>query len=139
MSLDTLRRFREFYDQFSPQWVERIDELYAPGVEFRDAFHQIRADIPAMKRYFHSIFEKLAESRFVVHDAVLGDDGAYVRWVWHWRWREKDDLREVEGVTHLRFDEQGRIRRHRDFFDSAEVYDAFPVLGGLLRTVRSRI
>ncbi len=136
---EALRRFRDFYEQFSPKWVERVDELYAPSFAFRDAFHRIDADFPAMKRYFHGIFDKLAETRFVIEDTAVSEGGAYLRWTWHWRWRERDALRVVDGVTHLRFDDQGRITSHRDFFDSAEVYDAFPVLGRVLRAVRDRI
>jgi hypothetical protein len=43
------------------------------------------------------------------------------------------------GVTHLRFDEAGRIILHQDFWDSAEgLYRHIPVLGSLIGVIRGR-
>lgn len=43
------------------------------------------------------------------------------------------------GVTHLRFDDAGRIILHQDFWDSAEgLYRHLPVLGSLIQTIRGR-
>lgn len=43
------------------------------------------------------------------------------------------------GVTHLRFDADGRIILHQDFWDSAAgLYQHVPVLGGLIGAVQGR-
>lgn len=43
------------------------------------------------------------------------------------------------GVTHLRFDEDGRIVLHQDFWDSSEgLYRHLPVLGQLINLVQGR-
>jgi len=137
---DALARFRRFYDEFSAAWIPRLEELYAPGFAFQDPFHEIRGDFPALRAYFKRVLDSLAVSRFIVEDVSTGSDGSYVRWRWEWKRREKDDLRVVPGVTHLRFDADGKITHHRDLFDAASgFYEALPVLGGLLRTVRRRV
>jgi hypothetical protein len=44
------------------------------------------------------------------------------------------------GITQFRFDEQGRVLVHRDFWDAATgLYEYIPGLGGLIRSVRSRL
>jgi hypothetical protein len=135
-----LARFRRFYDEFSAAWIDRVEELYAPGFTFGDAFHTIDGDFDALRAYFRRVLTALAESRFVVEDVATGGDGSYVRWRWEWRRRARDPLRVVPGVTHLRFDADGRITHHRDLFDAAEgFYETLPVLGSVLRAVKRRL
>ena len=135
-----LARFRRFYDEFSAAWVDRLEELYAPGFSFRDPFHAVEGDFGTLRGYFSKILTALAESRFVVEDVATGGDGSYVRWRWEWRRRAKDALRVVPGVTHLRFAADGRITYHRDLFDAAEgFYEALPVIGSMLRAIKRRL
>lgn len=134
-----LARFRRFYDELSAAWVDRLEELYAPGFSFRDPFHAVEGDVTTLRAYFSKI-TSLAESRFVVEDVATGRDGSYVRWRWEWRRRAKDGLRVVPGVTHLRFATDGRITSHRDLFDAAEgFYEALPVVGSMLRAIKRRV
>jgi hypothetical protein len=135
-----LERFRRFYDEFSPAWISRLEELYAPGFAFRDPFHELHGDFATLRKYFQRVLDSLAVTRFVVEDLATGSDGSYVRWRWEWKRKDKDELRVVPGVTHLRFDRDGKITYHRDLFDAAEgFYEALPVLGGMLRAVRKRV
>jgi steroid delta-isomerase len=139
MHHDALLRFRRFYDELSPAWLDRLEELYAEGFAFEDPFHTIDGDFDALRTYLRRVLA-LASTRFIVDDVAVGEDGAYVRWRWEWRRRAKDPLRTVVGMTHLRFDEAGRITAHRDIFDAAGgVYETLPILGGVLRTIRRRI
>ena len=49
-------------------------------------------------------------------------------------------MRTVPGMTHLRFDGDGKITSHRDLFDAAEgFYEALPVIGGVLRAIKRRL
>jgi len=137
---DALERFRRFYDEFSAAWVDRVEELYAPGFHFKDAFHTIDGDYAALRTYFTRVLTALAESKFIVEDVAMGADGSYVRWRWEWRRRAKDPRRLVPGVTHLRFDADGRITHHTDLFDAAEgFYETLPVVGGMLRAIKKRL
>jgi hypothetical protein len=56
---DALARFRTFYDEFSEPWIDRVEELYAPGFVFRDAFHVIEGDFDAMRSYFRRVLTGL--------------------------------------------------------------------------------
>ena len=96
---DALVRFRSFYDEFSAAWIDRIEELYAPGFVFRDSFHTIEGDFDAMRAYFRRVLTALHSTRFVVEDVATGGDGSYVRWRWEWQRRARDSLRTVPGVT----------------------------------------
>jgi hypothetical protein len=137
---DSLARFRRFYDEFSDAWIDRVEELYAPGFAFRDPFHTITGDFEALRTYFRRVLTALYVTRFVVEDLASGSDGSYVRWRWEWKRRQQDALRTVPGVTCLRFDGDGRISSHHDLFDAAEgFYETLPVVGGMLRAIKRRL
>lgn len=137
---DALARFRRFYDEFSAAWIERLEELYAPGFVFKDPFHEVTGDFATLRTYFTRVLTALAETRFIVEDIATGADGHYVRWRWEWRRKSSDPLHVAPGVTHLRFASDGRITHHRDLFDAAEgFYETLPVIGGLLRTIKRRL
>jgi hypothetical protein len=46
----------------------------------------------------------------------------------------------MRGVTHLRFDECGRVSYHRDYWDAAEeLYMKLPGIGTVMRGLRRAI
>ncbi len=136
---EALARFRAFYDTFSAAWIPRLEEIYAPGFHVQDPFHTFDGNFAELRAYFERVL-KLAESRFVVEDVVTGGDGSYVRWRWEWRRDKRAARRVVPGVTHLRFDAEGRVTHHRDLFDAAEgFYEALPGVGTVLRAIKKRL
>ncbi len=136
---EALERFRRFYDTFSPAWIERLEELYAPSFVVADPFHTF-TDLASVRAYFRRILDALVYSQFRVEDIATGADGSYVRWRWEWKRVTRDKVRVVPGVTHLRFADDHRITYHRDLFDAAEgVYEAIPVLGSALRAIKRRL
>ena len=43
-------------------------------------------------------------------------------------------------MTHVRFDDQGRVLFHQDYWDAGSVvYERVPVLGSLVRFVKARV
>jgi len=135
-----LARFRQFYDEFSAPWLDRLEELYAPGFAFKDAFHEINGDFAALRAYFERVLTALAYNKFTVEDVASGSDGSYVRWRWEWKRRAGDPINASIGVTHLRLDAAGRITHHHDLFDAAEgFYEKLPVIGGMLRMIKRRL
>lgn len=70
-------------------------------------------------------------------------DGADVYLIWRMRASFKPLFNTVNsdtiGLTHLRFDADGRIVLHQDFWDSADgFYQHVPGLGGLIHAVGNR-
>jgi hypothetical protein len=73
--------------------------------------------------------------------AVSGAD-CYVRWTLEFRTKNLAGGKPIvtEGVSQLRFDEQGRIVLHQDFWNpAAGIYGHLPVLGPAIRYVNGLI
>jgi steroid Delta-isomerase len=134
-----MAQLRRFFETISPASVGEIGRIYAPDAYFKDPFNEVRG-VPAIEEIFRHMFAQVIDPRFVVHDAVIQGDQGFVTWDFRFRMRRfSSDEQVIRGASHLRFDADGRVAFHRDYWDAAEeLYEKLPVLGGLMRFLRRR-
>jgi steroid delta-isomerase len=138
MPLDNLI---DFYQTLTPESVARFDEFYADNAYFKDPFNEVRG-LPAIERIFTHMFSQVAEPRFVITGQVVDAGGAMLVWEFYFRVRRwgRAEAMILRGVSHLKFDEAGKVNFHRDYWDTAEeLYMKLPVLGTLMRGLRKAL
>ncbi|MCC6708253.1 MAG: nuclear transport factor 2 family protein [Gammaproteobacteria bacterium] len=129
------------WETLSPDSLATLASVYHEQVHFIDPFNDIRGTA-ALQALLTRMFERLAEARFVVLEVALQADGAVLIWDFHYRLRDWQPARQrlIHGLTHLRFDDDGRVLEHRDYWDaSMQVYAQLPLLGAVLRWLRRHI
>jgi ketosteroid isomerase-like protein len=137
---ESVARVVQFFEHLSAADVARIGELYAPDAYFKDPFNEVRG-APQIARIFGHMFEQVDAPRFVVHETVVQGDAAFLTWDFVFGFRRPLPAGEriVRGCSHLRFEADGRVGFHRDYWDVAEeLYEKIPLLGGLMRALRRR-
>lgn len=70
---------------------------------------------------------------------MTSGDHALLVWDFHFRKRilGKEKRQTIRGTSHLRFDKNGRVCYHRDYWDAAsEVYTDIPILGWVMRKLK---
>jgi steroid delta-isomerase len=130
---------------FTGMTVESVREqtasVYAPQGYLNDTLVSLEG-ADRIEAYFSHTMERarLLNVEFLER-APVGTD-------WYVRWRmtvAADGLnggKEVVtyGVTQFRFDADGRVLIHKDFWDSGTgLYEQLPVIGGAVRRVRSAV
>ncbi len=137
MSRQDLDALVAWYECLSPETLDQMPRFYAEAVRFRDPFHAFRGR-DRLQRIYRSMFSGLQEPRFHILRRLVDADEAVLIWDFRFRFRGRDWC--IHGSSHLRFDANGRVACHRDYWDaSAELYEKLPLLGGVLRLVRRRI
>lgn len=138
MKLDLLIRF---YHDLSPESVARFPEFYSADAFFKDPFNEVRG-ISAIQHIFSHMFQQVAEPRFMVVEQIVDANGAMLVWDFCFRvrlWR-KGETQIMHGVSHLRFDADGKVCYHRDYWDTAEeLYMKLPAVGLLMRGLRKAL
>ena len=132
-------RVKQFFETLSPADVARLGDIYAPQAYFKDPFNEVQGSV-AIARIFEHMFVQVQAPRFIVREAVAQGDEAFLTWDFLFR-IERLGRREqvVRGASHLKFDAEGRVKYHRDYWDAAEeLYEKIPFLGGLMRAVKRR-
>jgi len=130
-------RVKQFFEKLSPDDVARLGEIYAPQAYFKDPFNEVRG-VPAIAHIFEHMFVQVDAPRFEIRGAVAQGDDAFLTWDFRFRLRRlRRDEQVVRGASHLKFDTDGRVTYHRDYWDAAEeLYEKLPLLGGLMRLLK---
>lgn len=131
------RRLAQFYETLTPAALADLGQLYAPDARFKDPFNEV-VGIAAIRRIFAHMFATTEAPRFEVTDCI--EQGGQAMLGWTFRFALRGRALTVRGVTHLRFDADGLVTLHRDYWDAAEeLYEKLPLLGGLMRAIRRRL
>jgi ketosteroid isomerase-like protein len=133
-------RFREFFKNVTAESIrEKTASLYAEDVWFNDTLKTL-CGRAAIESYFLKTMDHVDLFQTEVHDVARSGGNFYVRWTMDIRFKgAKEPVRTI-GVSLLRFDREGRTVFHQDFWDSgAGFYEHLPVLGGVMRWIKSKI
>lgn len=136
-----VQRLIELYEGLTEKRLQQLDAYYAADAYFKDPFNEV-CGVVAIRRIFEHMFTSLLEPRFVVTQSLSQGNQAFLEWelqfrIRHWR---PDVKHCIRGASILRFNCEDRVTHHRDYWDTAqELYEKFPVLGGLIRWLRRKV
>lgn len=128
-----------FFERLGPEDVQRLRTLYVDDASFKDPFNEVHSR-EAIEAIFRHMFVALDQPRFTVLDAIAQGDQCFISWEFRFHARRLGPAAQcIRGGTQLHFAPDGRIARHRDYWDAAEeLYEKIPVLGALMRWLRHR-
>ena len=134
-----LYRVIDFFQSISADSARTLSQIYTDDVWFKDPFNEVQG-LEQVSHIFTHMFEQVDAPRFVVTHSVLQDDQAFLTWDFLFRMRRFSDEEQcIRGATHVRFASDGRVAYHRDYWDAAEeLYEKLPVVGGLMRWLKTR-
>lgn len=132
-------RFQEtFGDLTHPDLEQRLGDLYAESFYFNDTVH-IARERRELVDYLARTGDALTESRVDVRRVIRDGADVYLRWEMTYVSRALGKRIESNsiGITHLRFNANGRVVLHQDFWDSGSaLYAHLPVVGFFVRRAR---
>ena len=129
-----------FFDNLTPGSLDDLEAIYAPLAYFKDPFNEVRG-IAGIRQVFAHMYASLAQPRFVVTGCIVDADACFLSWNFTFRFKRFDRAgpQTIRGGSHLKFNAEGRIDFHRDYWDAAEeLYEKLPVVGGLMRWLKRR-
>jgi steroid Delta-isomerase len=125
------------FETLSPATLPALVALYAHDARFVDPFNDVRGR-SAVQAIFAHMFEQVGEPRFVVTRVIDGGNTLFMRWDFTFTARGKPQ--HIHGATHFELNDSGLIILHHDYWDAAqELYEKVPVLGSVLRWLRSQL
>ncbi len=117
-----------------------VDEFYHPDVEFADPVEKIKG--PAgIKKYYNNMYKNVKEIKFAFSEMVSQGDTVVGVWIMTLKTDSLNDGKpfDVEGNSVIRF-KDGKAIYHRDYFDmGAFIYEKIPVVGWMVRKVKSKL
>ncbi|MES2561731.1 MAG: nuclear transport factor 2 family protein [Pseudomonadota bacterium] len=133
-----LERLVRFYETIAPATVAaELARVYAADAHFKDPFNDVRG-VPAIAAIFTHMFTQVNAPRFVVTSRVSQGAQAFLTWDFEFTMKRYSTAPQtIRGATHIVFDIEGKVIRHRDYWDVAEeLYEKLPLLGSLMRWLK---
>jgi hypothetical protein len=138
-----LERFNSFLQGIGDVKYVRENTLnvYAADAYLDDtlALHHGAAEIEA---YFIKTSETMTSYQVTIDDVARSGDDYYVRWTMVFAAPALSSGKPVHsvGISQIRFNREGKVVFHQDFWDSGKnFYAHLPVVGGVIGFVRKRL
>jgi hypothetical protein len=129
-----------FFEHLQRSELSRLGQIYAPQAHFRDPFNEVQG-LAQIEAIFQHMYRSLEQPHFIVTERVLQGRQCFLVWDFRFRFQRfsPEQWQTVQGSSHLRFDDQGLIEYHRDYWDAAqELYEKLPAVGAVMRWLRRR-
>ena len=139
-----VRAVVSLFESLSSDDLPGLRSVYAADARFKDPFNDVQG-LPAIARIFDHMFRQLDDPRFTVREVVADGDALFLTWDFDFRRRRSGQAPgagalQIHGASHLRFDADGQVAMHRDYWDAAEeLYEKLPGIGMLMRWLKRRV
>jgi len=139
---EALARFADLVSDMSPKrTASLVPQVYAEDVWFYDTLKEVHGAATLAEYFRHSLGGAEQVTARVLDVARSGDD-IYVRWQMDIRFKKfaRGRLTTSTGISHLRFNGDGKIVFHQDHWDATTGFFQYvPVVGGLIGWVKGKL
>lgn len=137
-----VRRFQDFLATFTEKKLCRDTQLvYSRDAYLNDTLKTLRGSA-AIEEYFLGTLANTESITVSFSDVARSGNEYYFRWVMDVRFKKfrKGETIRTIGMTHVRFNKDGQVILHQDYWDSAQgLFEHVPVIGGGIRLIKSRL
>ncbi len=132
-------RFVALYSPIDADYIEtHLDDVYAEDLYFNDTLVTLyKRD--ALKAHMLKTAERLDYMSLEIQNRWNQGENVFLQWIMETRFTILGSERDVRtiGISQLRFNDQGKVVFHQDFWDSSQGLDQqLPIVGGFSRWLR---
>ncbi len=139
---EAIAAFKDLWSVFEEDRLRGgVTDLYTANAYFRDTFGEFHS-ARDLEDYLVRSAEPVAYCTFDIQDWVATADGDYYfRWIMELKLKryEQRPPNISKGMSHVRFNPEGKIIFHVDYWDAGNLYEQFPIIGGSIRRVKRRL
>jgi len=131
-----LLHFTKWIESLTPRTLSDINKHYSKDVYFKDPFNEFTS-IERITLVFSHMFENLEKPHFVFINTIESGEGAFLTWDFIFAIKGKE--MKIHGGSLLRWDTEGKINYHRDYWDvGEELLLKIPVVKSFYRLIYNR-
>lgn len=138
--MNSIKAYCQFFESINQNTsIEKYKEQFNPNAVFKDPFHKVQG-IDAIYNVFQKMYKNLDNPYFKVHEAIQKENVAYIKWGFYFSFKKDTIVQNFTGVSRVKFDDNGKVLEHIDFWDSAEnIYEKIPFISHIIKFIKRRI
>ena len=114
-------------------------KVYADEFYFRDAFKQFNR-LDELMPYMLKGVEAVSGVKFVFNHIMRTKDEFFIEWTMSIQFKGKDEFESSMGMSRFRFNSEGKVIFHQDYWDPTTViYQKIPIAKQLIQFVQKRL
>jgi len=137
-----LERVRQLFENYTAENLEaNFSAAYADKLYFRDAFKQFDSGAEAKAYFLHGL-GPLEGAEFEINRILSQDGEYYIDWNMRLDFKKTPTgtWEESIGMSHLRFNSEGKVVFHQDYWDPTDiVYRRIPIAKQLIAYVKGKM
>lgn len=137
---EATNRVVDFFSVLSEENIRaKVRHVYADDAYLNDTLKEVNG-IDAIEAYLIESARAVEECTVRFTDVAESAGNYYFRWMMNIRFKnlKKGRVCRSIGMSHIRFNEDGKVVLHQDYWDSASgLFEHVPIVGSLIRTVRA--
>ena len=137
-----IERWKALLSDFSVENIKgKVGSVYAEETFFNDTLKTLNQPA-AIEDYLIETAEMLHYGRVEYEDTATSGNNVYIRWRMTYRSKKLAKNQDIItiGMSHLRFDEAGKVILHQDFWDSTRgIFEHVPIIGNGIRMIKKRL
>ena len=136
-----IEEFSEFLSNLgAADSAQHAGQLYAPTLHFSDSLMHTRNRDDVVV-HFQGLVDAETQVQVQMLQTLVSGPDVYLVWSMQSQFTpvRKTVISDSIGITHLRFNSQGQVIMHQDFWDTGQgFYQHVPVLGRVIRSINNR-
>mgnify|MGYP001184047115 FL=1 len=122
------KKYGNFFENIAEDKIDVLNTLCTKDILFKDPFNSFTG-LEKFKKVFQHMYKQAADPKFSVVHISVSSRTAYMKWVF-----STSKLIKIEGVSEIKFNEEGLVCSHIDYWDSAsQVFIKIPILKYFIR------
>ena len=132
--MSPIENYGDFFAHLNADFDDEVfHAVFAPDAYFHDPFQEVHT-ANAIIKIFRHMYRTLDNPKFEILDSIGDEKKGFIRWSFVY------GQERFEGVSHVRFDDKGRVVSHIDYWDAASnVYEKIPILGFILNRIKKHL
>lgn len=123
----------DWYQNLNPSTLNKIHQFYATDTYFKDPFHEFFALTPLVD-YYVQMFKKVKDPKFTITKEFYDEKSHELVLFWDFKFFALGKTQTISGNTLFKFNSEGKINYHLDFWDSVnELWLKIPVVGSVIK------
>lgn len=126
--------YAEMFENLTPDSIDRFNTVFDSGARFCDPFNDVTG-VDNIRHVFEHMYEVCNNPRFEVVSLTTSGPVSWLLWNFYFRIQRRD--MKITGVSMVKFNNQGKVIEHTDYWDAAsQLYEYLPVVGWLVKKLR---
>lgn len=131
----------EFFHQLNSQSMHLVDKFYSKNATLVDPLGSVTGS-ENIKKYYAYQYKHIDSLTWKTEPEIVSGKTQILVWTMNLKTKALNSGNEfsVDGISKFRFNEQGQVEFHQDYFDvGAFIYERLPILKNAISFIKGRM